>query len=500
MNVKKAIIATFYFISFCTGAYAQTPTNVPCLPCEELKTLTIPDVVLVEASQRSEPVDHCKVLGTIGTEINFELLLPLAWNARFAMSGNGGFAGSINFDRTKIVQGYAISATDTGHKGVDFEAAWAYNNPERQLNYAYLAIHRTAVVSKEIIRQYYGKASEYSYFKGCSTGGGQGMMEAQRYPDDFDGIVTGAPAFNRTAYSAEFVQNAQAAYPDPTQLASSIISSDNLKLLDKMIMSQCDALDGLTDGILNDPRECKFDFDQLPMVTDDQIRNGSFTAIQLDAVKAVYAGVADQEKQIYPGFPFGNESERGAWPQWIVGPNEQTMASNFPSIQFAIGTEMFKYIIMKDPNWDYSKYDFSNFSAQSKLASSLLDATSTNYEGFKSSGGKMIIYHGWSDYALSAFATINHYEAARKVDDGIHNYIRLFLLPGVLHCKGGPGPDSADWLELIRDWVENGNAPERVIMTKWKEGSKVMQRPVFPYPRKTVYKGSGDPSKEFNFD
>jgi tannase/feruloyl esterase len=472
-----------------------------CMPCEELKNLMFPDVIVSEATQLEEPVAHCRVVGVIGKEINFELLLPKDWNSRFVMGGGGGFVGSIqNAARSSINDGYATVGTDTGHKGIGVKADWALNNMERQVNFGHLAVHRTAVVSKEIIRRFYCSGSEYNYFIGCSRGGGQAMMEAQRYPDDFDGIVTGAPAFSWPAIAAELIQNSKIIYPDPSNLDEPVITLANLKLLQNIILEHCDAMDGVEDQILNDPRECDFNLDSLPKCLGNSVGDDCFTSEQIEAIKIVYAGVTNQQNEIYPGYPFGGENESGGWQDWITGPNEGTMALNFPSLHFAFGTEMFKYLVFQNSNWDYSSYDFSNFSNTTRYASSYLDATSTDYSAFKKRGGKMVIYHGWNDPALSAFATINHYEAAEKKDDEIREYIRLFLLPGVLHCGGGPGPSQADWIELVRNWVEKGIAPDRVVLSKTVDGKKAMTRPVFPYPNKAVYDGKGDTNKESSFN
>ena len=265
------------------------------------------------------------------------------------------------------------------------------------------------------------------------------------------------------------------------------------------ILDQCDTIDGIKDQILNDPRDCDFDVDLLPRCPENAVRDNCFTSTQLEAIKVVYAGVTIQKEEIYPGFPFGGENEPGGWLPWIVGPNKETMELNFPTLHFAFGTEMFKYLVFQDPNWDYSSYDFSNFSNTTRYASSYLDATSTDYSAFKNRGGKMIIYHGWNDPALSAFATIEHYNAAKKEDGEIGEYIRLFLLPGVLHCGGGPGPSQADWVELVRNWVEKGIAPERVVLSKTEDEKVFMTRPVFPYPKKAIYDGKGDPNKESSF-
>ena len=502
MKVTK-LLPVLLVIALFSNTFAQTsdpPEQIACIACEELANLRIPDVTISQVEQVQEPVPHCKVTGVIGSEINFELLLPEKWNSRFAMGGGGGFVGSVqNMAASSIVKGYATAGTDTGHKGHGLKADWALDNMERQVNFGHLAVHRTAVTSKAIIEQYYCSPIAYSYFWGCSRGGGQAMMEAQRYPGDFDGIVTGAPAFSWPAIAAEFIQNTQAMYPDPDDLNHPVVTKANLELLQALLLEQCDALDGIQDHILNDPRDCDLDKIEFPRCTDDTPADDCFTSEQLEAIKVVYSGVTIEGREVYPGFPPGGENEPGSWQVWITGPIGSPMTAGFPSLHFGFGTEMFKYLVFQDPDWDYSTYDFSDFFHTTRYASSYLDATSTDYSAFKNRGGKMIIYHGWNDPALSAYATIEHYEKVKSNDPDVENYLRLFLLPGVLHCSGGPGPDQADWLELVRNWVEDGIAPERVTVSKTEDGNVVMTRPVFPYPEKAIYDGEGDPDTEESF-
>lgn len=476
----------------------------PQITCGELKALRLPGVDFKTVDHQEETEkgksSFCRVLGVIGNEINFELLLPDQWNGRFVMGGGGGFVGSIqNNERRRVHQGYATVGTDTGHRGPGIKADWAYNNLERQVNFGHLAVHRTAEVSKVILYYYYGKDPEYSYFLGCSRGGGQAMMEAQRYPGDFNGIVAGAPAYNWPAFGAEFIQNMQYLYPMAGEFDEPVITPDNLKLLQELILDQCDEMDGVRDGILNDPRECFFDLDFLPVCSDDRPSEDCFTLVQIEAIRAIYNGPVSPRGEIYPGFPFGGEDDPGGWHAWIVGPNPGTTPMDFPSLQFGFGTEIYKYLIFNDPDWDYLSYDFTNFNEDTQLAASNLDATQTDYTAFRDLGGKMILYHGWSDAALSALSTIEHYESVLAKDPEAGTFLRLFMLPGVLHCGGGPGPDFADWLRIIRDWVEKGKAPERVVMSKIAQGKTTMTRPVFPYPRKAVYDGKGDPDLESSY-
>lgn len=497
---RHFVLVGFLIInSVVIGQISSSLEKTPCVPCAEIKNINLPDVVILQASQLDEPATHCKITGVIGKEINFELLLPNSWNSRYVMGGNKGFAGSFQYDKKNLTKGYATGGTDTGHLGSDIKADWALNSIERKLNFGYLAVHLTAVTSKEIIRQFYCSAPEYSYFVGCSRGGGQALMEAQRYPNDFDGIVAGAPAYNFSNLGAEYIQNAKAIYPNPENRDNPIITLENLELLQARILEHCDALDGIKDQILNDPTACDFDFQLLPKCTGEIAGKDCFTTSQLEAIMTVYSGVKSQKESIYPGFPFGAENHSSGWRPWIVGPNPGTMKQNSPSLQFAFGTELYKYLVFNDPDWDYSTYDFSNFSNDTSKASEYLNATSTDYSLFKERGGKMIIYHGWSDPALSALSTIEHYEEAKSKDQQIEQYIRLFMLPGVLHCGRGPGPSDTDWLELVRSWVENGDAPEKVILSKTEKGKTTINRPVFPYPKKAIYNGKGDPYSSNSF-
>ncbi|HEY1872312.1 MAG TPA: tannase/feruloyl esterase family alpha/beta hydrolase [Chitinophagaceae bacterium] len=489
----KYVCTCFALMVLISAASAQNLK--PCKPCEELKNLQLPDVtILVAEAKVSDTVrdpsqpwvptviiskPYCRVLGRISKEINFELLLPNESNGRFLMSGGGGFVGSIqNSFREKVNDGFATAGTDAGHEG-GADAKWAYNNMERQLNFGRLAIHRVAVVSKMIMQNYYCAAPAKSYFVGCSRGGGQAMVEAQYYPDDFDGIVAGAPAFGWPAGAAKYIKESQYNYPNPNNLKS-LITNDNLKLLQSEVLKQCDQLDGKADSIIDDPRKCKFDFSKLPICPDGKAGSRCLTKQQLVAIKAVYDPLVVDGKEIYPGFPFGEEAQMGSWDMWITGTS--AFMPNGPSLHYMFSTNIFKYLVFNDPNWDYSKYDFKNFDTQTLYASSYLDATRTDYSEFKKLNRKIIFYHGWNDPALSAYTTIEHYEGILKGDQDAPSYARLFLLPGVLHCEGGPGCDQVDWVNLIIDWVEKSKAPDQVVASKTVQG-KIITKTIFPYPK-----------------
>ena len=273
-------------------------------------------------------VPHCRVAGVIGKEIRFTLLMPDEWNHKFLMGGGGGFVGTVQNQAQSVVNaGYATVGTDTGHQGSITKADWALNNPERQENFGHLAVHRTAEVAKAIIRSYYGSNETRSYFSGCSNGGRQALMEAQRYPADFDGIVAGAPAADFTAIGAQFIKDMRAAFPDPSNLATAPFSPEALKSIETQIVDKCDALDGVKDGLMDDPRMCKVDVAALTGVTD----------AQRAMLKAIYAETRNKDGVIYPAQPVGGEGEAAGWQAWITGLSPMLMtAQKAPSIALCL--------------------------------------------------------------------------------------------------------------------------------------------------------------------
>ena len=442
---------------------------------------------------------HCKVAGVIEEEIRFELLLPDDWNGRFVMGGGGGFVGSVqNAAQTSLLhggtvleRGYATAGTDTGHQGMGTDASWALDNPQRELDFGHRAVHLVAEVSKKIVRRHYGRDVERSYFFGCSRGGGQGMMESQRYPEDFDGIVSGAPAYEWPGIGAGFIQTQQAIYPDPGDLSAPVITTANRALLAREIDAACDTLDGVDDGVVDDPRRCTFDPAKLPRCAGDEGGPECVTEHQLRAIQEVYQGPDVEGKNVHPGFPLGGENDFGGWDTWITGrPN--AFGPGQPSLHFAFGTNMFKYIIYDDARWDYAAYDFAGFAKDTARAAEILNADDPDLAPFAAAGGKLILWQGWSDPAITALGTIEYYEDVVAKDPDARGHARLFLMPGVLHCAGGPGPDRVDWLQTIADWVEKGTAPDRVLAAKIDgSGNVVRTRPLCPYPQVAVWDGEG---------
>ncbi len=486
------------FIIFgCVGSVPAQSTNR--LTVEEFQKVRLPDVVLESATQvnpdrqkNPQAAPWVEVKGTIGGSIRFELLLPEHWNGRFAMGGGGGFVGTVqNAARDSVNRGYATVGTDTGHQWQPgYMAGWAFTNVEAQLNFGHLAVHRTAEVAKALIRAYYGEDAAHCYFVGCSRGGGQAMMEAQRYPQDFDGIVAGAPAFNWTGFAATMVAIAQALYPDPARLGNTVLTKEALQKLQAGILEQCDAQDGLKDGIIGDPSSVSFDLSKVP----------GFTSEQRKAIQAICDGAHNAKGLICPGYTAAAGCDPDQWIAWLVGPVPPLLSKDHvPDLTFAFGTQVFKYLIFNNPDWDYSKYDFSAFETDTRVAASFLNATNPNLDAFKARKGKLILWHGWADPALPAQATVDYYRQVQAHDPAAGDYCRLFMIPGCLHCGGGPGATDVDWLAAIADWVERGRAPDLLVASKRENGRTVMTRPLFPYPQCAVYDGSGDPNNATNF-
>jgi len=451
-------------------AAQQVAAATPVCAKESLPSL--PDVRITSVTQESAPVPHCKVAGVIGPEIHFELLLPETWNGKFVFGGGGGFGGVIiNWAQDvlgALQKGYATVGTDTGHQANGADASWALNNLERLENFGHQAVHRTAANAKALTEAYYGSDIARSYFVGCSRGGGQALMEAQRYPEDFEGIVAMAPAFNWThELGARWIRNAQLMYPDPTQITNPVIDSETLKRIGDEVMEKCDALDGIKDGIISDPRICEFDVSSL--ACGETTSDNCLTPEQIEAVKAIYGDFKIGDQVIHgtpvgaelPGTPIG-------WELWITGGYE--------------------------PGEDMDFYDFADFNQKAARVARTLNADNPDLSAFRARGGKLIIDNSWMDGSMSAYNTIKYYESVLEHDPTASEDVKLFLRPGVCHCMLGPGPDVTDYLVAIDEWVESGKAPEQLPaqfrgpdLQPTGEG-----RILCAYPKVAKYDGKGD--------
>ncbi len=499
--------------------------------CAALTTLSLPNTKILTARQidpasttalpqdiadtvKSLPA-FCRVTAqlspTADSDIRVELWLPVTWNGSFRGQGNGGFAGNIDHSALAraAAQGYATAATDTGHTGAATDAAWALNHPEKIADFGYRAIHEMTATSQAILQSFYGTPAKHAYFVSCSDGGREALMEAQRFPADYDGIVAGAPAYNWTALLSGAIAGAKALTFTP----GSYIPSTKLPAISAAVLNACDASDGLKDGILNDPRACHFNPSVLLCKKAES--DACLTRPQIKALQTFYAGVhAADGSLIEPGYLPGAELGPGGWLNWITG---KTVGQ---SDLFAYGHGFFANMVYSDPAWSFQSatVDAAYKKAQQVSAASV-NATDTNLTPFFARGGKLILYHGWNDPAIPALGTIDYVTRMTAATPEAAASTRLYMVPGMQHCAGGPGatffgqfgsfpnagPDDPqhDVSLALEQWVEHATAPETLIATRY-EGAPTashitMTRPICPYPQAAMYNGTGDPNTATSF-
>ena len=502
--------------AFLSLVFFQSPVQAEPV-CKAESFPQLPDVRVTSVTEEAAPAPHCKVAGVIGTETNFELLLPAKWNGKFVMGGGAGFVGFIvntALPYGALQKGYATAGTDTGHRGHPLDASWALNNLERVVSFGHQAVHRTAVTAKALIAGYYGQDISRSYFTGCSRGGGQALMEAQRYPEDFDGIVAGAPANNWTVeLGARNARLNAAMYPNPEDLSVAAIGPVAQELIGNAVLKQCDALDGIEDGILNNPVKCGFDVASLTC-------EGAKTDIclseqEVNAARTIYDDLYINGERALPGYPVGGELSPGGWAKWLTGGTSLGEVGEFqegvaaesedpapvaPSAHFAFGNGVMKYLVFQDPDWDYTDYTFETFYPDAVAAAQTLNATDPDIDAFRARGGKLLMYTGWGDMALTPYGTIEYYEKVIEHNASAADDVRLIMMPGVDHCFGGVGPDWVNYLDEIDKWVETGDPPEQVTAYWLNEqiqpdGSRL----VCAYPKHVKYNGTGDPREASSF-
>ncbi len=528
---KPLFLATVSLTAITLGA-----TRTSAATCESLASLSLPNTAItgaqsVPAGTFATPTGQvftnmpafCRVTGTAtptsDSDINFEVWLPAtAWNGKFNGDGNGGYGGSLATPYQEMAVGlqreYAVAGTDMGHSAS--VESWALNHPEKIADWGYRANHVTAVNAKAIIRAFYGKGPRLSYWTGCSDGGHEALMEAERFPDDYDGIIAGASANYWTHQSAAWVwEEERSALDDPT----SVVPPSKLTMISHASVAQCAGQDGglKTDAFINDPRDCHFDPAVLQCTGPDAPT--CLTAAQVQAVREIYAGPRNPRtgEQIYPGLEPGGEY-------------------NWPGDRGSLGRDFYKFMVFNDPNWNFHTLDFDHDIAlgDAKQAA-VINSTNPDLRAFRERGGKLIMYHGWFDARVNPRNSINYYEAVvrniagnhgRKLGDLDHGNakhetdesLRLFMVPGMTHCLGGPGPNNFgqpivtpgpqtdaehNVLSALEGWVEHGVAPEKIVATKFVNDDPMQgtsfTRPLCPYPQLAVYKGVGDTTTAANF-
>jgi feruloyl esterase len=474
----------------------------PKADCRALVSLTgyefsIETVALVPAA--GDLPEYCHVTGQILPEVRFELSLPASWNSRFYMFGNGGYAGEtlsapgrVNARNTALRAGFAVAQTNTGHDAANEPLGAFAVNRQKLLDYAFRAIHVTAVTSKRIIREYYGNAPARSYFDGCSTGGRQGLMSAQRFPDDFDGIVVGAPVLDFTGTMTNYVSMVRALEAAPVPL-------EKLKIIADRVYAKCDGADGLDDGLITDPRRCDFDpGKELPLCANDVDGKDCFTSAQIRTLNTIYRGAESGGKRIFWGQPVGAEigaPTQSMWANWIISTTGRTISYNFAET-------FFRYLAFPkpDPNYNFKTFNLETDLPKLQPISGILDAKNPDLTRFKSRGGKIVMYYGWADTALNPLMGVDYYEkVSARFGASTTDFFRLFMVPGMAHCRGGVGTDQCDFLTALVEWVEKGVAPAQITASQSRDGKVVRTRPLCPYPQVAKYKGTGSPDEAQSF-
>lgn len=489
----------------------------PAPSCEALARLSRPDTTITAAESVAGPSftppggaplnglpAFCRVTAVTKPAVKFEVWLPRdRWNGKFQGVGNGANAGAIGYAAmaAALRRGYATAGTDTGHATTNArDASWAIGHPELVVDFAYRAIHVTAEHAKTMVSAFYGSPPRHSYFVACSTGGRQALMEAQRFPDDYDGIVAGAPAANWTRFqTGGHLWVVLALNREPGRY----IPASKLPAIAKAVNAACDRLDGIADGVLDDPRACRLDPQSLACPAGED-RASCLTPKQADALSDIWNGSRDRSgAPIYPGYMPGAE-DAGGWASYMSGSGPLT------GNHWEQAENVLKYLIFDDPKWDFRTFDYQRDlpRAEARLGA-MFDAFDPDLSRFGGRGGKLILYHGWNDPSISPLNTIDYYEKVvaflsrtlprEQADAQAQQFVRLFMAPGMLHCGGGPGPNTFDVVGALEAWVENGQAPDRMIASHAAGGAVDRTRPLCPYPQVASYTGAGSTNDAANF-
>jgi tannase/feruloyl esterase len=485
--------------------------------CERLASLTLPQATItsaqrVEAGAFAPPAGgrgqaggraagagrganvysglpvFCRFAATLtpssDSDIKIEVWLPESgWNGKFQAVGNGGWAGSISYGplAAAVTAGYAAASTDTGHSGNSAE--FALGHPEKVIDIGYRAVHEMTIKAKAVIEAYYGKAARLSFWNGCSLGGRQGLAEAQRYPADFDGVVAGAPAWNNIHLHAGRLAVNQVVNRTP----QSYVPPEKYPVIHQAVLEACDGSDGVKDGVLENPMQCRFDPKVLQCKgTDDPT---CLTEPQVESVRALYGSVKHPATGavIYPGVRHGSELSFGV----IGGPEP---------INTALGA--FKYVVFGDATWDWRRFNLAtDVDFADKKDNGVLGTADANLKPFFDRGGKLLIYHGWNDTQVAPDNSVIYFNnvVERLGRSVVGKSIQLYMVPGMNHCQGGTGTDTFDKMAVMEEWVENGQAPDHIVASHVTTGRVDRTRPLCPFGRVAKWKGAGSTDDAANF-
>jgi feruloyl esterase len=484
----------------CVALMALAPA-AHAATCESLMSLSLPHAAVtiaesVPAGSFTTPFTatlinlpaFCRVAATLkpsdDSNIKIEVWLPAAgWNTKLEAVGNGGWAGSIPYAAmaNALRRGYVATGTDTGHEGQG--GNFALGHPERLIDYAYRSEHEMTLAAKAVVAAFYGAAPSRAYWNGCSTGGRQALVEATRYPNDFDGIIAGAAANPKTLLDAWRLWMAQIAMKDQ---ADRILTSQ-YPLIHQAVLKQCDAIDGLKDGLIENPARCHFDPKPIVCKSTDDLTNEAscLTPRQAMSAKALLGPAKTAAgKDVFPGYAPGSEL---GWGLLMAGPDP-----------YSNPLDQYRYIVFNNPTWDWRTFDLDrDLAAAEKAGAGTLSAVSPDLGAFARRGGKLLMYHGWADQDVPPMASINYYTGIqpKSAQDGV----RLFMVPGMNHCAGGEGPNTFDVVGALERWVEQQKAPTRIVASHSTNGKIDRTRPLCAYPQTAHYKGSGDINDAENF-
>jgi feruloyl esterase len=484
----------------------------PAASCADLDTSRIAyalEIAAVTVAAEGNVPEHCRVSGVLTPEIAFEVSLPTPWNGRLYMIGNGGHAGEALDNPGRVAQvrqglqnGFAVAQTNTGHfASRERGATFVLSNPQKAQDYAHRAVHLTAVTAKEIAKRHYARPVAKSYWSSCSNGGRQGLIEAQRYPDDFDGIVANAPWVDQTGFTIGAIWNQRA-------FAETHVSADKLALVATRAMEQCDAVDGLRDGLIDDPRQCSFDVarDVPRCAAGNEASATCLTPAEAVAVQKVYDGPRVDGRALFPGFEVGSEAvlarpngTSGSGWLGLIAPAEP----GGTTADFGLAQDTMRYLVFDPPraDWDFRTFDFGRDPPLLERWGKIANATETDLRAFRRRGGKLLITYGWADAILQPRMGVDYYEQAAAANGRRSaDFMRLFMIPGMAHCAGGLGPDQYDAVTAVIDWVEKGVAPDSLVASKIIDGRVTRSRPLCPYPQVARYRGQGSTDDAASFE
>jgi len=531
VRITLCLLAAFGGLSIATRAEGHV--QEPVKPCASLVSLAIDNTTIASAKEIAdgEPIgqfgpipippqpSHCVVEGKINKHMGadgveygdrFQLRLPDAWTGRFLYQGGGGLDGILNPAvgpvrpgfQTALARGYAVVSTDAGHQGKNTLDGAFGSDPEARADYLYRSTKLVAEVAEKIIAKYYGRKSAHAYMAGCSTGGRESMLATQRYPELFDGVVAGDPAFNvvhaaiaEAWFSRKFADIAPKDAQGKPQLQKAFSDAD-LKLLAGAVLQKCDGLDGLKDGMIDHPDACRFDPAVLQCKADKN--DTCLSAAQVNALHITFAGPTDSKgTALYSDWPYDAGLETPGWRMWTLG-NDQ-----MPALNVLIYPEFLSRVAMnpgETPIPDAFSFDFDKDPARIAGTAPLMDADSTDLSAFRRHGGKLILYTGMSDPVFSANDLIRYYNRLAQQNGGMaatRQFARLFRIPGMTHCFGGPALDDFDDLTAIETWVERGTPPDQLVATGRDFPGR--SRPLCPYPQIPRYMGTGSTEDAANF-